>query len=467
MIAFQNSVYALARTSPTPNCATCHAASQAPLFAAADPNTAYLAALTQVNFSNIPTSLLAFYAGNSHCGNTSQCGSFTPQMTTAIQQWAAVEAPGPSPTPSPSVTPTVTPSPTPTFTATSNYWDGVTMRDAVETLRRASFQLLGRPPTAAEIAQVNPSDLSTLDPVLLNMMKDPTFKDRIYEIFNDVFLTDANIGESASRITIPHELAGAFAYTEDYGAKEQAANVALTREPIEMISYVTMNDRDFREIVNGQYRLLNSGSAAFFKISTASVPADGAYHMYAGPELKQGEYAGMLTTHSYIIRYPNTFTNRQRKRARYVLKNFLGLDVMLLSQPNLDTSQLSGTPAPWKTNPQCTVCHQVLDPVAGLFQNWSKGQIPGISDGEDYYFTGANYYGNNPWWYPYVYNKEAAAGSVSDPSYDMFMPGFEGQNLGSDATSRNTALAYLGQQIAASRRFFPNVQLTELPGTST
>jgi hypothetical protein len=445
MTAFQNSVYALARTSPAPNCATCHSAIQAPLFAAADPNVAYLAALTQVNFANIPTSLLAFYAGNSHCGNVSQCGSFTAQMTAAIQAWAAVEAPAPSPSPSPMPSTTPSSSPPPS----GNYWDGVTLRDGVETLRKASFQLLGRPPTAAEIAQVNPNDLSTLDPVLMNMMADPTFKDRIIEIFNDVFLTES----MRQGFSVVHEILFAFGQNPTYDQRETSMNIAIAKEPMEYIAHVVMNNRPFTEIVNGQYRLLNKDSASLFglqgKITTST------FQEYAGPELKQGpnattgEYAGILSTHSYEKRYTNTQTNRNRKRARYALKNFLGLDVMLLSPPNLDTSKLTPNTAPWKTNPQCTACHQVLDPVAGLFMNWTKGVTPGTSTGENYYFIGSDYFGRTDWWYPYVYQQSPA----SNPTDDMFLPGFGGQNLGTDTASKNLALAFLGQKIAADPRF--------------
>ncbi|HEX5788648.1 MAG TPA: DUF1553 domain-containing protein, partial [Woeseiaceae bacterium] len=77
--------------------------------------------------------------------------------------------------------------------------------------------------------------------------------------------------------------------------------------------------------------------------------------------------AGVIGTTSYLSRYPSTATNLNRKRARFTLMLFLGSDIESLAPRDaLDLENEQGV-IPTYQDPQCTVCHDVMDPVAGLF----------------------------------------------------------------------------------------------------
>jgi mono/diheme cytochrome c family protein len=93
--AFVNGFYAFA-TAPG-MCVQCHGSTQTPLFAVSNVSQACNNLVAYVDLANPSASPLAQYAGNSHCGIASVCGSNTPSVTAFIQSWsAAVTAMGTS-----------------------------------------------------------------------------------------------------------------------------------------------------------------------------------------------------------------------------------------------------------------------------------------------------------------------------------------------------------------------------------
>ena len=260
---------------------------------------------------------------------------------------------------------------------------GVTLLDAAQTLRKASLQLAGRVPTDAELAAVKKGGTGALDPALLGMMGERAFLERVKEIFNDVLLTDANlfyrVYDSLTNKTLDKRSYPGWNW---YGSPDSDAGRltldALAREPLELVAHVVAQGRPATEIVTARYRLVNPYTARVFGLNPSfKNPADlsefvevqlPAIHDYAPG---QGEYAGVLTTTSFLFRYPNTETNRNRKRARYFYQYFLGYDIMQ-SVPRIDLSTIDFSADPWRQNPVCTGCHASLDPVAGAFQNWTN-----------------------------------------------------------------------------------------------
>jgi hypothetical protein len=80
-------------------------------------------------------------------------------------------------------------------------------------------------------------------------------------------------------------------------------------------------------------------------------------------------HVGLLTTPSFLNRFPTSATNRNRHRSRYIYKFFLDVDVLLLGTRPLTTSNIDAE-TPTMNDPACTSCHTTVDPVAGMFQNW-------------------------------------------------------------------------------------------------
>ena len=335
--------------------------------------------------------------------------------------------------------------------------DGITLADGPATLRKASLQLLGRLPTLAELAAVTSTDVQSLpglDAVLLNMMTEEAFYTRLKELWNDLLLTDRHRLESGSILAgsgVPDTLRAMSAcdsanwrnYTEGQEMTPvcMQATDALAREPLEIIAHVVRSNRPFTEILTAQYRLFNVYEAQLFGLDLtpfAGHTGDPTYFVETrfpamhGPLGLPEEYAGVLTTTSFLYRYNSTASNRNRARAHAFYKIFLGRDVMK-SSPRLDLSTVDFAKSPWKYDPQCTGCHAGIDPVAGAFQHWTNcydiAQV-------QYYST--RYCGPGPWF----------------AESDMFAPGVGAGDANKlSPTELPTALARLGAATARDGGF--------------
>jgi len=271
--------------------------------------------------------------------------------------------------------------------------EGVKLLDAYGTLRKATWQLVGRPPTQAEVAAVDASGLAALDTILGAQMQEPAFHERVREIFSDVFLTDGfrannTSGNSGNIINNDYYPNNAVSYWGgqdwDWRSWPNGEGIrlveALAREPVEMVVRAVKKDLPMSEILTGKFRLLNAYSARFFKVpykgapvTDFSMPNPQEYvEVTSVPGINesagQGEYAGILTTTAFLNRYPSSPTNFNRKRARFTYKYFLDFDIMKTS-PRIDASAVNLDDHPTRRNDQCTGCHAQLDPLAGAFMN--------------------------------------------------------------------------------------------------
>ena len=112
-----------------------------------------------------------------------------------------------------------------------------------------------------------------------------------------------------------------------------------------------------------------------------------------GPLHTDYPHAGILNTTVFLQRYPSTATNRNRARSRWTYYHFLGLDIEKSAPRTTDPEALADTNNPTLFNPACTVCHQVLDPVAGAFQNYGdegfyRDQWEGLDSLDGHYKDG-------------------------------------------------------------------------------
>ena len=172
----------------------------------------------------------------------------------------------------------------------------------------------------------------------------------------------------------------------------------FARAPLELIAHVVRNDLPYTEILTADYVMANpladeayGGDAAFddaedvleFKPSrivdyyrdddsvvSEHTEAFGLHVIEPGNLRTDWPHAGILNTLVFLKRYPTTPTNRNRARSRWTYYHFLGLDVEKSASRTTDPAALADTNNPTMRNPACTVCHGVLDPVAGAFQNY-------------------------------------------------------------------------------------------------
>lgn len=273
--------------------------------------------------------------------------------------------------------------------------DGVTLLDAYGTLHKASLQLVGRPPNTAEVAAIDAGGLDALGPLLDAQMQEPAFLERLRLMFSDVLLTDGfranNTTDSSSNIlrndyypdnTVNNWGGENWAWRSWPGGEGIRLVEALAREPVAFVVHAHQKGAPLSTMLTAKYRLLNAYSARYFGVPYKGfapgtpfeqIPNPQAYEEVAHvPGINEvngaGEYAGILTTTAFLLRYPSSPTNFNRKRARFTYKYFLNFDIMK-SAPRIDASAVDLNDTPTMKNPQCTGCHTKIDPLAGAFMN--------------------------------------------------------------------------------------------------
>ena len=232
---------------------------------------------------------------------------------------------------------------------------------------------------------------TALDPILDGLLEEEAFYTRIQEVYNDLFLTNK---EQNDRGGVGNNFdLDAFAnrnfYDDNFDNSErddlrQATNYGIARAPVELVKYVIQNDRPFTEIVTADYTMVNPYSAVIYNVDAGDPnfrfdsdrnPANHDRDDFRPVNvIRQDDgtlvpAAGVYGTHAFLARYPSSNTNVNRARGRYVFDYFLGVDIEgLAARDGLNLDNVIGN-VPTYEDPQCTVCHDTLDPIAGLFTN--------------------------------------------------------------------------------------------------
>ena len=176
------------------------------------------------------------------------------------------------------------------------------------------------------------------------------------------------------------------------------------RAPLELIAHVVANNLPYTEILTADYIMANPWSAAAYGASTRFDNPEDVHEfkpsriaryfrtgdgyeaendrivnavrvLDPGPLITHYPHAGILNTTVFLLRFPTTATNRNRARSRWTYYHFLGLDIEKSASRTTDPVALADTNNPTMRNPACTVCHRVLDPVAGAFQNYGDAGL--------------------------------------------------------------------------------------------
>ena len=376
------------------------------------------------------------------------------------------------------------------------FWDGTAAEPREVTLRRAALLLAGQIPSAAALGKANQSEAGLREQIIA-AMSGPSFRDFIIRGANDRLLVEGLLNglnfdiRTAERypaladllVTLPEERPDEY---DDYYEKpfltrwdaDWAFRWAITREPLELIAYVIMNDLSYRQVVTADHTMVNAFSDLAYRSDTgfshefsdASGFYDRSQYRHFKPGYNDGHiphdqqfeanqeegvksfsgyqewpHAGVLSTQAWLARYPSTDTNRNRARARWTYYHFLGVDIEKSAPRTTDPAALADTNNPTMNNSACTICHQRLDPVAGAYQSFGDlGHYLDQYGGQD----------SLPDAYKYPENHGGKWGSTGyvrgDTWYrDMRQPGFDGDV----AAGQYDSLQWLGQQIAKDPRF--------------
>ena len=291
-------------------------------------------------------------------------------------------------------------------------FDGVKMMSRRSTLRRAAIVFAGRVPTEAEYASVEKGGLGRLRKAIRALMTGPGFHEFLIRASNDRLLTDrddmpidpifgyfvdfnnSNYSKSVAALT---QFSNAWD-DPTYVRWRREVGYGIGRAPLELIAHVAENDLPYTDMLTADYIMANPvaveayGASPEFddqqylhdfrpsKIVSYYRKCDGhemEYHLSTGAKVTNSgpcatdyPHAGILNTTVFLLRYPTTATNRNRARSRWTYYHFLGVDIEKSASRTTDPIALADTNNPTMHNAACTVCHGVLDPVAGAFQNY-------------------------------------------------------------------------------------------------
>lgn len=324
--------------------------------------------------------------------------------------------------------------------ARDEHFQEVTLLDPNETFRKATLNVAGRLPTAAEDFAIATGGEEALDQQLDLLLREDAFYTRLELIVNDMFLTDRYLGRNEAIDLLDTDFypdARWHIDDDDENPKDYSnvnaeflenarmyTNDSMARENLKLASFIVRNDRPFTEIVTADYMVMNPYTARAYGVTGIDFE-----NSLDQDEWKEGRvagipHAGVLSSAMWLNRFPTTATNRNRHRSRMVYWFFLATDVNKLAERPLDPTNITAF-NPTMNNPNCNVCHNVIDPIAGTMMNWNtEGSY---SPPEDGWFT------------------------------NMLPPGFGDAEMPYDGAQEYAAVQWLGQQIANDRRFATSV----------
>lgn len=259
--------------------------------------------------------------------------------------------------------------------------------DPLRTLRRATFALVGHPPSGAQEQRVADGGWDAFDEVLDEIMDEPAFPVRIGELYNDALLTDSFLirGNNILYTIDASEYPGRdwFEETEDPNSGRAGSIRGLTKAPLALVEHVVREGLPFSEVLLADYTMVNPQSARVYGVDTSEFDDPQDAGEFRPASLPGIPHAGILTTLAFLNQYPNTDTNLNRHRARTTYRLFQSSDVLRLSLRPIDLATIDDE-YPTMTNNACAVCHSYVDPVASAFQNWTNnGRYRAASEREE------------------------------------------------------------------------------------
>ncbi|MHC4917864.1 MAG: discoidin domain-containing protein, partial [Planctomycetota bacterium] len=308
--------------------------------------------------------------------------------------------------------------------------EGVTLLSNAQTLRKAALLLAGRLPTEAEYEQAQ--DEAGLRQAVKGLMQGEGFVEFIYRTANEWFLTAGMVpmSKDADRIfpgTFPNLVSISPGKTDDRYRED------VSREPLELARFIVENDRSWQEMVTADYSLVSErtlanvyqGQALDLGGTVKEGWTPGRYgYAAASHRDKPYPHAGVLSTMSWLERFPTNPTNRNRHRTRILYRQFLGVDIEALGERPSAGDDLGDYPVPLMENPNCTICHTFMDPAAAAFMDFGA-RLPFRMYGND--SLDETYKGRGYPRHPYHGDTWFRAG---DRWYrEVFAPGFEGKAM--------------------------------------
>ena len=245
-----------------------------------------------------------------------------------------------------------------------------------DTLRKVSLEVNGTLPNEEQRAATDEHGQLGFEASLFEMMREEAFFVRVKELFNDHFLTDKYIGgENALSLLSEEQFPNAYWHESFSGGDREfgeRVNDSVAREALELIAHVVRENKSFQEILTADYTMANGYSAPSL-IGQKNIPFDvpDDREKFRKVRVPGIPHAGILSSPMFLNRFPTSDTNRNRHRARKAYEFFLDSDIQALGDRPIDAN-LVDAQTPTLSDPSCTQCHSVMDPMAGAFRNWDE-----------------------------------------------------------------------------------------------
>jgi len=333
-----------------------------------------------------------------------------------------------------------------------------------EMMKKTAFYFSDTLPSATELENMDAASYANrVDTLLTNQ----GFSDRIVEIFEDKLMSDkylaANGRDGAINLLNNRDYPNRKWYDKEFedqntirNCVRDLTNDALADASIELIRHIVETSQPFSEILTADYMMVNYysakaldaqviGNSDFTQLETPvciqtnsgevvnSIAFDPTDFRPARIEHAQQRFsepvahAGILSDVVFLNRYPTTDTNRNRHRARILMDYFLDFDILSIDKDRTADPNDSVNAIPTLENPDCTICHNMLDPIASVFRNRNAtGRIIPVELNR----------GDNAW------NLD-----------DILEPGFLGRKAPEETKESYALLPWLAQQVVNDVRF--------------
>ena len=347
-----------------------------------------------------------------------------------------------------------------------NLWQGVNLLSSPQTLRKAAVLMAGRLPTSAEQDQLEQEGDDSLKVMLRGLMVGDKFESFVEEGANSQFLTDkwnnqrtpgldliyeggrfpnvqSRLGPLQTAVDNAADDAARLLAQQAFGEAWLNTNYGLAKAPLKLVSSIVLAEKAYSEVLTADYIMVNPYTNDIYQTGLTFSNSNDEDEWQQG-RITDGylngdiPHAGILTDIMWLARYPSTDTNRNRARARWAYYFFLGVDIEGSAIRATDPAALMDTNNPTLNNPACTVCHIVMDPVAGAFQNfgdsghyrdsWGANEsLPDSYKMSDLFTLGDHWYS------------------------DMLVPGFNSKTMAS--SNNDASLRWLALEMVADNRF--------------
>jgi hypothetical protein len=162
----------------------------------------------------------------------------------------------------------------------------------------------------------------------------------------------------------------------------EAANAVWWRIPqggpsTRLARHVVTLDRPYDELLVKDYAYLDGEEAQFAAqqglMTDAAMPGAGDDYTEVPLAAAEWRYRSVFSNRDFLDTFPDTPTNRNRKRANQVFHSFLCETLA----PAANTHKKDDDPH--GSDPACIGCHYRLDPMARFFDHWRPPVVAGLS----------------------------------------------------------------------------------------